>query len=136
MTRTTKRNPALAELATRADRLNKEVEKRCDDKQQIKALRPSKVATLEAAIDAVSDRGLNYGSSEDNFDRIARRWEVHFLNRYGVLQKVDAHDVAMMMADVKLARLENAPGHKDSWVDLAGYAACGNSLPVHDDAEG
>ncbi|MFN7882545.1 MAG: DUF6378 domain-containing protein [bacterium] len=24
-----------------------------------------------------------------------------------------------------MARLKNSPNHRDSWVDLAGYAACG-----------
>lgn len=91
--------------------------------------RPTKRETLEKAIDAVADRGLNYGSPEDNFNRIARRWQLHFLNRYGVNVTVDAHDVAQMMVDMKLARLENQPHHEDSWVDIAGYAACGNNLP-------
>lgn len=83
---------------------------------------------LEAAIVATADRGLNYGSPEDNFTRIARRWQVHFRNRHDLEVPVDAHDVAMMMADLKLARLENKPDHADSWVDLAGYAACGGSM--------
>lgn len=91
--------------------------------------RPTKRETLEKAIDAVADRGLNYGSPEDNFNRIARRWQLHFLNRYGIEVTVDAHDVAQMMVDMKLARLENQPRHEDSWVDIAGYAACGNNLP-------
>jgi|GEM_PF-912752 len=91
--------------------------------------RPTKRETLEKAIDAVADRGLNYGSPEDNFNRIARRWQLHFLNRYGIKVTVDAHDVAQMMVDMKLARLENQPRHEDSWVDIAGYAACGNNLP-------
>jgi hypothetical protein len=32
------------------------------------------------------------------------------------------------MADVKLARLANDDKHEDSWVDLAGYAACGGEV--------
>lgn len=91
--------------------------------------RPTKREVLEKAIDAVADRGLNYGSPEDNFLRIARRWAVHLKNRHGLDVPVDAHDVPMMMADMKLARLENAPDHLDSWVDVAGYAACGANLP-------
>jgi len=35
------------------------------------------------------------------------------------------HDVALMMALLKIARLKGNPIHGDSWVDLAGYAACG-----------
>jgi hypothetical protein len=33
-----------------------------------------------------------------------------------------------MMALMKIARLATNPAHEDSWVDLAGYAACGASV--------
>lgn len=89
----------------------------------------TKEDTLEAAIKAVSDRGLNYGSPEDNFIRIANLWTTHVRNRYGISAILDAHDVALMLLLMKVARLENCPTHEDSWVDIAGYAACGNSLP-------
>ncbi len=89
----------------------------------------NKKELLETAIDAVADRGLNYGKPEDNFDRIARLWNTHLTNRYGVASTVmDASDVSMMMALMKIARLENQPDHMDSWVDLAGYAACGGEI--------
>jgi hypothetical protein len=39
--------------------------------------------------------------------------------------------VALFLACVKIARLSNNKAHRDSWVDLAGYAACGGGmLPV------
>lgn len=98
--------------------------------------RPSKAETLDKAKEAVADRGLNYGSPEDNFKRIALLWSAHLENRYNTTQMegfdppvLDAHDVAMMMALMKIARLENDPRHGDSWIDMAGYAACGNNLP-------
>ncbi len=115
------RTAALSELerlAAPADTSGAEAERASDGKRRI----------LDAAIDAVTDRGLNYGRPEDNFARIARRWEVHLLNRYGRVVKLDAHDVAMMMVDMKVARLENSPAHADSWVDVAGYAACGGAM--------
>ena len=83
---------------------------------------------LENAMAAVADRGLNYGSPEDNFGRIAALWNTHIANRYDVESKLDAHDVALMCVLLKIARLENAPTHEDSWVDVAGYAACGGSM--------
>lgn len=79
---------------------------------------------LSAAGKAVADRGLNYGQPEDNFERIARRWNVHLQNRG--TRALTGADVAVMMVDVKLARLENDPTHADSWIDIAGYAACGS----------
>lgn len=93
----------------------------------------TKRAVLEKATEAVADRGLNYGRPEDNFDRIARRWNVHVLNRYGAgAPQLDAIDVALMMDDVKSARLENSPHHVDSWIDKAGYAACGGEIAGRD----
>lgn len=83
---------------------------------------------LEEATEVVGGRGKSYGSPEDNFGRIADLWSAHTVNRYGTGLKFDAADVAMMMALMKIARLENDPQHHDSWVDLAGYAACGGAL--------
>ena len=34
-------------------------------------------------------------------------------------------DVAAMMIMLKISRARQTPTHKDSWVDMAGYAACG-----------
>ena len=39
-----------------------------------------------------------------------------------------AYDVAVMMALLKIARISENPQHMDSWVDLAGYAACGGEI--------
>lgn len=93
---------------------------------------------LNEALQTVADRGESYGTVEDNFNRIARLWNAHLRNRYSAQQdqepprlplpQFDASDVAMMMALVKIARLELDPTHHDSWVDLAGYAACGGEL--------
>lgn len=88
----------------------------------------NKKELLAAAIDAVAERGLNYGAPEDNFTRIVRLWNVHLSNRYSPDRLLDEQDVAMMMALMKIARLETQPGHMDSWVDLAGYAACGGEI--------
>lgn len=82
---------------------------------------------LTAALDAVNARPKAYGPPERNFDRIARLWSAHTVNRYGegVGLRFDSVDVALMMDLMKTARLEETPGHMDSWVDKAGYSACG-----------
>ncbi len=95
---------------------------------------PSKKDILTIALNAVADRGLNYGKPEDNFERIARLWNAHLINA-GIVRDpaealLDAGDVAMMCALLKIARLEHQPDHLDSWVDLAGYAACGGEIAV------
>lgn len=61
-----------------------------------------------------------YGGPEDNFKRIADLWSA-YLNG----QAIATTDVANMLALLKIARLKNSPDHRDSWVDIAGYAACG-----------
>ena len=80
---------------------------------------------LKAANDAVSDRPTSYGSPEENFTTIAGLWNTYLIRREGDLLSVEAHDVAIMLALLKVARLAANPSHMDSWVDLAGYAACG-----------
>lgn len=72
-------------------------------------------------------RETDYGTPEDNFKAIAELWEV-YLNKActrGVNVCVEAKDVAVMMALLKIARIAAGGGKADSWIDLAGYAACG-----------
>lgn len=70
------------------------------------------------------DRNSSYGEPEDNFQAIADIW-----NAQGYMHSTDrpinATDVALMMAGMKLARLKHSVKHKDSWVDAIGYLACG-----------
>lgn len=95
----------------------------------------SKARVLEIAAAAVADRGLNYGKSEDNFNRIAALWNCWIKIRYGepidmagIPITLDAIDVTQMCGYIKDARLANTPNHLDSWVDKAGYAACGANI--------
>ena len=75
---------------------------------------------LDAAAECVlKDRAAEYGKVENNFKRIADLWEAY------LHAPISALDVAMMMALLKVARAKANPAHADSFVDLAGYAACG-----------
>ena len=79
---------------------------------------------LEAARKCVcGQREEDYGSPENNFSRIANLW-----NAYIGKQIVDAVDVAMMMALLKVARIKGRNATDDSFVDLAGYAACAGEI--------
>ena len=73
-------------------------------------------------------REQDYGTPENNFETIAELWET-YLRRACVDEAggvyIDANDVAMMMALLKIARIAAGGGKADSWIDLAGYAACG-----------
>lgn len=90
--------------------------------------RYSKADILDEAKATVAGRGKSYGRPEDNFERIAARWRVHLLNRFGLTVPIDAASVALMMDDMKSARLENDIHHADSWIDKAGYASCGGEI--------
>lgn len=63
-----------------------------------------------------------YGTPENNFKIIAEFWSAY----KGV--SFNAIDVAMMMALLKIARVRGGNGSIDSFVDLAGYAACGGEI--------
>ena len=70
-----------------------------------------------------SDRNLQYGEPEDNFNTIAKFWSA-FLDT-----EIAAWQVAAMMMLMKNARIKSGKGRdKDSWVDAAGYSACGGEL--------
>lgn len=83
---------------------------------------PRVEALRKASVIITGDREDTYGGPEDNFTRIAALWTVLFEREF------TAADVALAMAAVKMARLVNAPDHLDSYVDLAGYAACGYEI--------
>ena len=67
-------------------------------------------------------REQDYGTPESNFQLIADLW-MDYLKC-----TITPTDVAMMMALLKIARIKNGGGTGDSFVDLAGYAACGGEL--------
>jgi hypothetical protein len=75
-----------------------------------------------AATAVLSDRNNTYGEPEDNFARIANLWASY----YGM--PFTCENVAIMQLLVKVARLARTPAHLDSWVDIAGYAACGGEV--------
>lgn len=84
----------------------------------------SKPTILQEAQAAVyGERGDTYGHPSLNFERTAELWQAHMCNRKPGLMRVD--DVAIMLALMKIARLEETPEHRDGWADLAGYAECG-----------
>jgi len=79
----------------------------------------------EALKTVTGQRQVDYGTVEDNFQNIANLWNSYFMNSSKGIPNIKSTDVASMMALMKIARLIHSPGHRDSWVDLAGYAACG-----------
>jgi hypothetical protein len=83
---------------------------------------------LEEASGIISgQRDEQYGKPEDNFGRIAKIWSVIL----GI--DISTEDVAMLMVGLKVARYVNKSGFQgDTWVDIAGYAACGYEVGIKD----
>ena len=82
----------------------------------------NRLETLKAAAECVcGSREEDYGSPEDNFAVIAGLWTAY------TGTDVTPKDVAMMMALLKIARAK-AGSKPDTYVDLAGYAACGAEI--------
>jgi hypothetical protein len=72
---------------------------------------------LERAMALVHhERHGEYGHPADDFARTAGMWRALFG------WEVEPRDVPLAMACVKLSRLQQSPEHRDSVVDLAGYA--------------
>lgn len=79
-----------------------------------------RASVLRLAMEAVNgSRAVAHGDPENSFAGIADLWSAY------LHITLSPADVALMMCLLKTARLRGNPTHADSWVDLAGYAACG-----------
>lgn len=71
-------------------------------------------------------RQEDYGDPEDNFSKIAKLWSAYCDHEFS------AHDVAMMMALMKVGRISTAfkleKYNPDSYVDGPGYIACAGEI--------
>lgn len=86
----------------------------------------NRLDTLKAAAECVcGSREEDYGSPEDNFAVIAALWTAY------TGTDITPKDVAMMMALLKIARAK-AGSKPDTYVDLAGYAACGAEISARE----
>ena len=91
---------------------------------------------LEAAERRVcGSREENYGSPENNFGLIADLWEPYIKAKCVSADAdvcVNADDVANLMVLLKIARIATGVDTDDSYVDLAGYAACSGEINGRD----
>lgn len=78
---------------------------------------------LNAAMKATNgDRDKKHGRPEDSFAVIGQLWEAYTGRMFSNV------DVAIMLGLLKVARIKTGTGGMDSFVDLAGYAACAGEL--------
>lgn len=80
-------------------------------------------------------RELDCGSPEDNFAAIADLWTTYLEKTCcgETFWGIDSEDVANMMILFKMGRIMSGTATTDSYVDIAGYAACGCELAVVDE---
>jgi hypothetical protein len=81
---------------------------------------------LDEAKDLILDRGADYGSPAINHLRISQYWST-YLERH-----IEPHEVAICMALVKIARLQESPHHQDSHKDGCAYLALAGQIASTD----
>ena len=79
--------------------------------------RLSQAITLSA-----NDRQKDYGDKVDNHNNIARLWSAY------LDVKVEAHDVAIMMALLKMARTKLGAVSKDTYIDMSAYSSIAGEI--------
>lgn len=82
----------------------------------------------EATTLITGDRNNVYGPPTQDFDRTAG-----MMNSFGFSvngKPLEGHHVAIFMVLLKMSRLAWTPNKRDSWVDAAGYAACGYECAI------
>ncbi len=77
-----------------------------------------KTVLMEANDLIFGAREQDYGDAQKSFGRVAAMWAV-------ILEcDVTPEQVCLCMAALKMVRLLHQPRHRDSVIDLAGYAGC------------
>lgn len=82
---------------------------------------PSVLVEAEGIING--QRRADYGTPGQSFSRVAGLWSEYLSNRPGPPRPLSPEDVALMMVLFKVARATQGY-HRDSLVDIAGYAGC------------
>lgn len=85
--------------------------------QESNGLQAGSKTVLQEANDAVfGPRQHYYGHPRENYKRISDLWSVI------VGTTITPEQTGLMMIALKISRLMETPGHRDSYVDIAGYA--------------
>jgi len=71
---------------------------------------------LKHAASVLAERSNTYGDPRQSMTAIAARWSITLGH------PVTPAEVVLCMIDLKLSRLGRDPAHRDSMIDLIGYA--------------
>lgn len=78
---------------------------------------------LEEALRITSeDRNRTYGHPAENMLTTADLWSAYLTRAHGRQTRISPEEVAIMQGLLKVARLAASPAHRDSFVDIAGWA--------------
>lgn len=92
---------------------------------------PVHSSLAERADDTVhGPREQEYGSKLQNFTQIAMLFQGTLATKLLPAARITPEDVALLMMQVKIARLAKSPDHKDSILDIAGYSICYDELQL------
>ena len=69
-----------------------------------------------------ADREKDYGDKVENHNNIAKLWSAY------LDVKIEAHDVAIMMALLKVARTKLGAVSKDTYIDMSAYSAIAGEI--------
>lgn len=91
---------------------------------EVKASTPRGEVLREAEGLITGERNKNYGSPTENFDTTAALWNAQMGHKLKPGESFTGTDVALLMIQLKMARLKTSPGKRDHYLDVAGYIAC------------
>ena len=76
----------------------------------------------QASVLVKGQREKDYGDKVENHDNIARLWSAY------LDIKIEAHDVALMMVLLKMARTKLGAVSKDTYIDMSAYSAIAGEI--------
>ena len=83
---------------------------------------------LQAAGLVSGDRAALHGDLTRTHENIAMLWSAWLALRRNLNTPLDAHDVAIMMGLLKMARTQSGAHNPDDYVDQAGYAGIAGDI--------
>lgn len=92
--------------------------------------KPTSSLAADANATVHGPREAEYGSKLQNFTQIAMLFQGTLATKLLPGSRITPEDVALLMMQVKIARLVKSPDHKDSILDVAGYAICYDELQL------
>ena len=81
----------------------------------------------QASVLVQGQREKDYGDKTENHSNIARLWSAY------LDVKIEAHDVALMMALLKMARTKLGAVSKDTYIDMSAYSAIAGEIKFKED---